>query len=116
MPGGDPHQNADTARRIFDYLLRDMTDSGGGFYSAEDADSVIDPEEPGVKGEGAFYIWTAEEIRKHLDPSFSSWFCYRYGVAEGGNVASDPHSEFTGRNSSTLPFRHRRLDAVLTAG
>src|SRR5207249_3142293 len=25
-------------------------------------------------------------------------FCYRYGVADGGNVASDPHGEFTGRN------------------
>src|SRR6185436_7908677 len=28
----------------------------------------------------------------------ADWFSYRYGVAEGGNVASDPHSEFTGRN------------------
>ena len=40
-----------------------MTDPDGGFYSAEDADSVIDPAQPDVKGEGAFYIWTAEEIR-----------------------------------------------------
>jgi hypothetical protein len=94
---GDP-QYAETARGVFDYLLRDMTDVGGGFYSAEDADSVIDPEEPGTKGEGAFYIWTAEEIREHVQPPAADWFCYRYGVAEGGNVASDPHSEFTGRN------------------
>ncbi len=57
-------QYADTARRIFDYVLRDMTDAEGGFYSAEDADSVIDPEEPHDKGEGAFYIWSAEEIRE----------------------------------------------------
>ena len=28
----------------------------------------------------------------------ASWFCYRYGVADGGNVASDPHGEFTGKN------------------
>jgi len=98
----DP-QYAETARGIFDYVLRDMTDSDGGFYSAEDADSVIDPEEPHVKGEGAFYIWTAEEIRRLADaallqPPIADWFCYRYGVAESGNVASDPHSEFTGRN------------------
>ena len=46
---GDP-QYAEVARTIFDYVLRDMTDAGGGFYSAEDADSVIDPEEPRVKG------------------------------------------------------------------
>ena len=93
----DP-QYADTARGIFDYVLRDMTDAEGGFYSAEDADSAIDPEEPHVKGEGAFYIWSADEIRRLVEAPAADWFCYRYGVAEGGNVASDPHSEFTGRN------------------
>ncbi len=91
-------QYAGTARQIFDYVLRDLTDPEGGFYSAEDADSAIDPEEPDVKGEGAFYIWTAEEIREHVARPAADWFSYRYGVAEGGNVASDPHSEFTGRN------------------
>jgi len=91
-------QYADTARRIFDYVLRDMTDEAGGFYSAEDADSVIDPAEPTVKGEGAFYIWTAEEIRDLVPAPAADWFCYRYGVAEGGNVANDPHQEFTNRN------------------
>ena len=89
---------AASARRIFDYVLRDMTDSGGGFYSAEDADSVIDAEEPGIKGEGAFYIWSAEEISKLVPEPQANWFCYRYGVADTGNVASDPHGEFTGRN------------------
>jgi uncharacterized protein YyaL (SSP411 family) len=28
----------------------------------------------------------------------ADWFCYRYGVAEGGNVANDPHNEFNNRN------------------
>src|SRR5687768_5044208 len=91
-------QYADTARRIFDYVLRDMTDAEGGFYSAEDADSVIDPDEPHLKGEGAFYIWSAEEIRTLVPEPAGAWFCHRYGVAEGGNVASDPHQEFTNRN------------------
>jgi uncharacterized protein YyaL (SSP411 family) len=91
-------QYADTARRIFDYVLRDMTDPGGGFYSAEDADSVIDPAEPHIKGEGAFYVWTAEEIRQLVPEPAADLFCYRYGVAEGGNVANDPHQEFTNRN------------------
>ena len=59
---GDPLYAA-TARRILDYVLRDMTAPEGGFYSAEDADSVIDPAQPEVKGEGAFYIWSAAEIR-----------------------------------------------------
>jgi uncharacterized protein YyaL (SSP411 family) len=91
-------QYADVARRILDYVLRDMTAPEGGFYSAEDADSVINPEEPKVKGEGAFYIWTAEEIRELAPEPMADWFCYRYGVAEGGNVANDPHNEFNNRN------------------
>jgi uncharacterized protein YyaL (SSP411 family) len=89
---------AQIARRIFDYVLRDMTAPEGGFYSAEDADSVIRPEEPAVKGEGAFYIWSAEEIRQAVPAPAAEWFAYRYGVAEGGNVVSDPHAEFAGRN------------------
>jgi uncharacterized protein YyaL (SSP411 family) len=89
---------AATARGIFDYVLRDMTDSAGGFYSAEDADSVIGPSKPEVKGEGAFYIWRAEEIREHAGLPYAEWFNYRYGVREDGNVAQDPHGEFTGKN------------------
>ncbi len=90
-------QYAETARRVFDYVLRDMTDAGGGFYSAEDADSVITPEHPDLKGEGAFYIWSMEEIQALLSAKTAEWFCYRYGVREGSNVDSDPHGEFTGK-------------------
>ena len=89
---------AGVARRIFEYVLRDMTDKDGGFYSAEDADSVIDPAKPEVKGEGAFYVWTREEIGQVAGEPASSWFCYRYGVGPHGNVASDPHDEFAGKN------------------
>jgi len=91
-------QYAGTARRIFDYVLRDMTDADGAFYSAEDADSVIDPAQPSVKGEGAFYIWTAAEIRSIAGEPAASWFAFRYGVETEGNVRHDPHNEFTGRN------------------
>ncbi|MBZ5594880.1 MAG: thioredoxin domain-containing protein [Acidobacteriia bacterium] len=86
------------ARRIFDYVLRDMTDKDGGFYSAEDADSVIDPAEPDVKGEGAFYVWTQREIEAIAGEPAAAWFSYRYGVEEHGNVHEDPHGEFPGRN------------------
>ncbi len=41
---------ADVARSIFDYVLRDMTAPEGGFYSAEDADSVIDAGGAGREG------------------------------------------------------------------
>jgi hypothetical protein len=88
-------QYAAVARRIFDYVLRDMTDAGGAFYSA---DSAADPSQPTVKGEGAFYIWSAEEIRALVEAPATDWFFHRYGVIEAGNVSNDPHGEFTGRN------------------
>ncbi|MDZ4800147.1 MAG: thioredoxin domain-containing protein [Bryobacteraceae bacterium] len=88
---------AQVARDIFEYVLRDMTNGDGAFYSAEDADSVIHPDKPHEKGEGAFYVWDAEEIA-HLAGDAAEWFGYRYGVEPGGNVMEDPHSEFTGKN------------------
>jgi uncharacterized protein YyaL (SSP411 family) len=94
---GDP-QYAETARRILDYVLRDMTGPEGGFYSAEDADSATDPARPQLKSEGAFYVWSADEIRARAGQPAADWFCYRYGVEAGGNVAVDPHGEFTGKN------------------
>ncbi len=86
------------ARETLDYVLRDMCDSKGGFYSAEDADSVVDPADPKHKGEGAFYIWTAREIEEVLRKPESDWFQYRFGCQANGNVTDDPHAEFTGRN------------------
>jgi uncharacterized protein YyaL (SSP411 family) len=89
---------AQVARDVLDYVLRDMTDVSGGFYSAEDADSVIDPAHPKEKGEGAFYIWSREELDRVLGEPTAEWFSWRYGVEESGNVHEDPHGEFQGRN------------------
>lgn len=89
---------AAVARDIFEYVLRDMTDPGGGFYSAEDADSVIDPAKPSEKGEGAFYIWDLREIEAIAGQPATKYLAYHYGVEGHGNVREDPHQEFTGRN------------------
>ena len=72
---------ARTAREIFTYLLRDMTDPEGGFYSAEDADSE------GV--EGKFYVWVPAEIKKILGEVDGKSFCELYGVTEGGNFENE---------------------------
>ena len=88
---------ADVARDIFAYVMRDLTDANGGFYSAEDADSP-DPENPAHSGEGGFYIWRKSEIDRLLGAGNSAVFCDRYGVEKDGNVEQDPHGEFTGRN------------------
>jgi len=89
---------AETARGILDYVLRDMLDREGGFYSAEDADSVIDPAHPEEKGEGAFYIWSLQEIETIAGQPATDWFCFRFGAEANGNVRTDPHGEFTGKN------------------
>ena len=104
-------QYADTARGIFDYVLRDMTDPDGGFYSAEDADSVIDPEHPDLKGEGAFYIWSIEEIRALLSQPAADWFCYRYGVARR-RQRRQRSARRVHRQEHSLPGAHRRGDGA----
>ena len=88
---------ADTARDILDYVLRDMTGPDGEFYSAEDADSAVDPKEPDKKAEGAFYVWTADQIRAAIGQPAAA-FSFRYGVLEGGNVDRDPRNEFAKKN------------------
>jgi len=89
---------ANVIREVLDYVLRDMTDHNGGFYSAEDADSPR-PEAPDEEGEGAFYVWSKQEITQAIrEPNTADIFCYYYGVEEGGNALTDPQQEFTGRN------------------
>ena len=89
---------AETARRTLDYVLRDLRDSSGGFYSAEDADSAPDAAHPETKSEGAFYLWTQAEIERLAGAPAAGWFAFRYGVQKDGNVANDPHGEFAGKN------------------
>jgi uncharacterized protein len=103
---------ASTARDIFTYVLRDMTSPEGGFYSAEDADSVIDPAHPDEKGEGAFYIWSAEEIRIALGEKDAAELCEYFGVRDGGNVEQDPQGEFAGRN---ILYRAQRTEPASLA-
>ncbi|MEM7684792.1 MAG: DUF255 domain-containing protein [Pseudomonadota bacterium] len=50
------------AERTFDYVARDMTDPDGAFYAAEDADSRASN---GELEEGAFYVWTPEDLATH---------------------------------------------------
>ena len=62
---------------ILDYILRDMTDPEGGFYSAEDADSEGQ--------EGKYYVWSHEEILQELGLEEGNLFCVYYGVTPQGN-------------------------------
>jgi hypothetical protein len=64
-------------RATLDYVLRDMTDPLGGFYSAEDADSEGE--------EGKFYVWTPQELTAVLGPERATAFSKVYDVSETGN-------------------------------
>src|SRR5262245_26323034 len=59
-----------------DYVLREMTDPAGGFYSAQDADSEGE--------EGKFFVWTADEIRAVLGADAETALAY-WGVDRGPN-------------------------------
>ena len=59
-----------------DYVLREMTDPAGGFYSAQDADSE--------GHEGKFFVWTPDEIRAVLGPEADAAMAY-WGVDRGPN-------------------------------
>ena len=72
---------ARTAREIFDYVLRDMTDTGGGFYSAEDADSEGE--------EGKFYLWSYGEIKHLLAPNEADLFFKVFNIEKNGNFPDE---------------------------
>jgi len=74
---------ADTARDILDYVLRDMTHPGGGFYSAEDADSE--------GHEGKFYCWTRAELSKLLSPGEFNVVVRYFGITGPGNFVDHSH-------------------------
>jgi uncharacterized protein YyaL (SSP411 family) len=110
--GGDPF-HADVARDTLAYVAREMSDPAGGFYSAEDADSVP-PEAAGSPGahksEGAFYLWTTSELAALGGDA--SVVAARFGIEEGGNAPFDPQGEFTGKN---LLYVARSFDEVASA-
>ena len=56
---------ARAATRTFDYVLREMRSPEGAFYAAQDADS-LGPD--GERQEGAFYVWTPDQIKQALGP------------------------------------------------
>ncbi|HSL05175.1 MAG TPA: aldo/keto reductase [Nitrospiraceae bacterium] len=78
-----------------DYILREMADSAGGFYSATDADSE------GV--EGKFFVWTPAEVLAVLQNAEDTRrFCACYDITDQGNW-----------EHRSIPNRLRPIEAVL---
>ena len=82
------------------YVKRDLRQKDGGFFSAEDADSLATAD-AAHKTEGAFYVWKAAEIDELLGKENGSIFRYAYGARRDGNARpeSDPQGELKGLNT-----------------
>ena len=65
------------AGQTLDYVLKEMTAPGGGFYSATDADSEGE--------EGLFFVWTPEGLRQALSKEDADLAIELWGVRPGGN-------------------------------
>src|SRR5262249_45983058 len=55
-----------------DYVLREMRDAGGGFYSATDADSEGE--------EGRYFVWTPAEVAAVVGPADAELVCRHWGI------------------------------------
>ncbi|UCE28639.1 MAG: thioredoxin domain-containing protein [Candidatus Bathyarchaeota archaeon] len=106
-----------TAEEIFEYVLRDMTNPKGGFFSAEDADSEGQ--------EGRFYMWTEEEIKTPLGEN-ADFIINAFNISREGNYYDEVQRGKTGRNilhlkepllelSTDLSLRPEELASVLTS-
>ena len=69
-----------TAEKTADYVLREMTSTEGGFYSAQDADSE------GV--EGKYYTFSLKEILSVLGEEGGRKFAGLFDITEAGNFES----------------------------
>ncbi|MFT5599550.1 MAG: hypothetical protein ACI9YO_002941 [Gammaproteobacteria bacterium] len=65
------------ATQTFDYILRDMTNPDGGFYSATDADSEGE--------EGTFFLWSSDQISASLSEQDATFAMNLFGVSDEGN-------------------------------
>jgi len=81
-----------TVRETLDFILNEMADDNGGFYSSLDADSEGE--------EGKFYVWSKSEIDEILGDD-AEWFNRYYGVTQGGN--------FEGHNILNLSSESDRI-------
>jgi uncharacterized protein YyaL (SSP411 family) len=76
-----------------------MASPSGGFFSAEDADSLYRSTDK-EKREGAFYVWTRKELGDVLGHRDAEVISRYYNVEENGNVSPehDAHDELINQN------------------
>jgi uncharacterized protein len=81
---------ARTIDEVITYLTRDMRAPEGAFYSAENADSE--------GREGAFYVWTADQLRTLLPEEVVPFVFDLFNITEEGNFLEEATRQRTGEN------------------
>ena len=96
---------------IVDYCKRRLLSREGGFYSAEDADS-LPTHHSKEKEEGAFAVWSTSDVEKAAEtPQDAQLFCVAFGMTSKGNVSPshNPRGEFNGKN---ILFKEHHLSWI----
>lgn len=86
-----------TAEDILSYVLREMTDTAGGFYSAQDADTEGE--------EGKFFLWGYDELKELLSGVEFETAVRLFGISKKGN--------FEGKNILTRRMPYSDLSEEL---
>ncbi len=112
------------ARSTLDYLLGELRDPNGGFWSSQDSQSD--------GGEGKYFVWSKAEIEAVLDPEAARLLCEHFGVTAAGNwegtnilvvqkpLPGDAAAGFAAARAKLLAARGKRVrpgtdDKVLAA-
>jgi uncharacterized protein YyaL (SSP411 family) len=86
------------ALRTLDYMARELRLPSGGFAASQDADS------PG--GEGAFFVWTPEQLRDTLGDEDGALAARVFGVVGSGNFED-------GTTVLSIPYPLERIAETL---
>ncbi|MGI0079988.1 MAG: thioredoxin domain-containing protein, partial [Nitrososphaerales archaeon] len=82
------------------WVLSEMSSKGGGFFSAQDADS---PE-----GEGSYYVWNKKDVEEalvgsELGKDYVDLLCRYFSITERGNFEGGKSILTSPRDSNQLP-------------
>lgn len=102
---------AGVARDTLDYMLQNMQAPEGAFYSAQDADSLVEHGKTEI-GEGVFYLWSAEAIQQVLGQESAAVFTFYYGLEAPGILYVD-HS--LAETAARFKKPGREITALLSA-
>lgn len=102
----------EVAAGTFDFIVNEMTSAEGGFHSTVHADTHGQ--------EGAYYLWSHEEVRRALGERDAGVFCDYYGLTEEGNFGSGKNVLHGARKAESVAMRARltcsELEELLAAG